>query len=193
MGRRCGRGLGLAVCLSLGSAAALLAAEQPCTRVDAVRGGQYMTYERHAVGTTEYLGESAERIWFRLQNNTTCPIVVFGSAPVEVRVTDGKPVLYRPYGARAFMDLEITDPESHQLFFAHSGCIRHHFTLQARESITLDVPANYLKAGRIGVRFDYPWDGGTDAHEHRALFDPSDLPAEVREWLASLEQESREP
>jgi hypothetical protein len=162
------------------------ASSVPCKRVDPYHGAQYMTYERHGSGAARYANESTDRVWFRFHNNTTCPIGILAGSPVAFRkLPDGKVTPYRPYGDTVMMDLEVTDPESHGLRLAYGGDTRNETTMQPEESVLFDVAANHLRAGPIAVRFWYVWDGGTDIVEHRAVFDPSALPADVREWLAS--------
>jgi hypothetical protein len=100
----------------------------------------------------------------------------------------GKVIQSRPYGDEVMVDLELTDPDSHQLRLG-GGDTHSETTMRPEESVLFDVAAKHLRVGPIGVRFWYVWDGGTDFVEHRVIFDSGALPANVRLWLASAREE----
>ncbi len=147
---------------------------------------QTIKSERVGEGAPAHEGDSKERVWLRLRNNTTCGIWVIaqnGAAKGDDaglggvrRLQDGQELVdnYEVQDAR-----RGTEPRLH-----HAGPCSAHL-LSGGDSVVFSVPLSiFLKGFNVSVRFSYEWEGqrpifGTVV-DHRVFFRCSDLPEDVR-------------
>lgn len=156
-----------------------------CQRIKDAFDAQYITYERAGVARPDFSDESRERLWFRFHNNTTCRLRIPASAPVAIRtLPDGRRTADVEEGQEVGMALELTDARTGQLTFSWGpNAGRAIIDVPAGRSVVFSVAASRVKVGPMAVRFNYSWESAGASVRHRVLYDPNELPPEVRNGL----------
>ena len=159
------------------------ASTQGCERIQLSRPAQYITFERSGIGKPVYNGESKDRVWLRLHNNTTCPIRILGghihfrsdkSADMNPDNGEESTVEYHLYDSR-----RSTEPRQWA-----GGDTHNVATLRPGFSVIFDVPGSHFRQGQgVAVPFAYSWDDNSLGHfalRHYVYLVPEDLPEKLR-------------
>ncbi len=188
--------LRVARCVALFLPSTLLG-DEPCRSLSAFGDSQSVVYERHGQERPLYVGESDERVWFRLTNHTTCPILIPAPYLHPRTLPDGRLTFDPADGVEIGLGVHITYPElgGERVYRGVPGESR----LPAGQSVVFSVAANLVKRGPIAVDLRYEWErpsAGCGSIEHRLVFDPKELfrdePA-LRAWLAKVNDPPKPP
>jgi len=154
---------------------------------------QFITFERLGSREPRYEGESAERVWLRFHNNSTCGVWI--NAPARIEADEDGGLVQAPLedGREIATRIEIQRQGS-GLSPApyHGGGSNTYGLLPGGRSVVFSVPLNlFLEGNNIAVRFDYEWERartlyGGERLVHRAFFFCRDLSYEVEGVCAGV-------
>jgi hypothetical protein len=161
----------------------LASSAQGCERIDLSRPAQFITFERSGLGKPVYVGESAERVWLRLSNNTTCPIQVYGGR--ARRLADGSFSWDPANGEETPLEYDIYDALRRGEPRQWAGGNTHtQATIAPGFSVVFQVPTSHFKNGSgVAVPFVYAWEDGAIRRfdlRHYVYLLPEALPENLR-------------
>ena len=156
---------------------------QGCERIQQSRPAQFIAFERSGVGKPLYEGESAERVWLRLHNNTSCSIQIYGG---RLRLSpDGSVSMDPANGDEVTVEYDIYDSERSAAPYQWAGGHVHNLaTIGPGFSVVFDVPTSHFKNGHgVAVPFAYAWEDGAIRRfdlRHHVYLVPETLPERLR-------------
>lgn len=156
---------------------------QGCERIQQSQPAQFITFERSGLGKPIYEGESAERVWLRLHNNTTCSIQIYGGR--LRRLADGSVSMDPANGDEALVEYDIYDSQRAGAPYQWAGGHVHNLaTIGPGFSVIFDVPTSHFKKGHgVAVPFAYAWEDGAIRRfdlRHHVYLVPETLPERLR-------------
>jgi hypothetical protein len=175
--------LGIAVSPGLADSTKASISAADCERIRSSRPAQFITFERTGLGKTVYDGESRERVWLRLHNNTSCAIRFLGGH--MHRRADGTFSMDPTDGEETTIEYDIYDAlgrgEPRQWGGGNANTIA---TLGPGYSVVFSVPVSHFRQGRgVAVPFAYPWEGHSIRRfdlRHYVYLPPEELPKSLR-------------
>ena len=151
--------------------------------IDDRRPPQYLSFERSGRKQPVYAGESADRAWFRLHNNLTCPIRVPG---IKLHIEPDGTVSTDPRdGDEVQVEYHVYDSTRGGAPRQWAGGDEHSVsTLGPGFSIVFDVPLSHFRRGLgVAVPFSYTWERssiGEFSVRHYVYLVPEEVPSAIR-------------
>jgi len=167
----------------------------------------YISFVKAGQAEPLYTGESNERIWLKLHNNTRwklrldlngSPGKAYGvEIPYSVKTTPRDREIIMFPRVRAHIPPGVDMPEREavdtsesrkddcdQLDFFHGGHLFTLFKLQPGKSLIFTVPREYLcKRSYICVNYEYEWELDSQEPEHKVCFYGYEIPEGNKQYL----------
>lgn len=159
-----------------------------CSLINRNEFPQFISYERVGEGEPNYKGETRQRVWLRIHNNTSCAIIIPTGSTKLTRSPGGRITTDLQEGAEVVIRYEMHDLQRSKapaLEQAQGGTLS---VLPAGHSVIFSVPASsFTRAVRLRVPFAYEWEGerppGLGPVIHDVQFDSDELPSGARGQL----------